>query len=33
MNYGYQEMVTLVNLQDAELFKQKLDKKQEGYFD
>ena len=33
MNYGYQEMVTLMNLQDAGLFKQKLDKKQQGYFD
>ena len=33
MNYGYQEMVTLMNLQDAGLFKQKLDKKQQGYFE
>ena len=33
LNYGYQEMVTLMNLQDAGLFRQKLDKKQPGYFD
>lgn len=32
MNYGYQEMVTLMNLQDAGLFKLK-DKKAQGYFD
>ena len=34
MNYGYQEMVTLMNLQDAGLFKLKeKDKKAAGYFD
>ena len=27
MNYGYQEMVTLMNLQDAGLFRMKYDKK------
>jgi hypothetical protein len=32
MNYGYQEMVTLMNLSDAGLFKIK-DKKMPGYFD
>lgn len=32
MNYGYQEMVTLMNLADAGLFKLK-DKKAPGYFD
>lgn len=32
MNYGYQEIVTLMNLQDAGLFKLK-DKKAPGYFD
>ena len=32
MNYGYQEMVTLMNLSDAGLFKVK-DKKMPGYFD
>lgn len=32
MNYGYQEMVTLMNLSDAGLFKLK-DKKAPGYFD
>jgi vacuolar protein sorting-associated protein 33B len=32
MNYGYQEMVTLMNLSDAGLFKLK-DKKSTGYFD
>ena len=33
MNYGYQEMVTLMNLQDAGLFRMKYDKKQPEYFD
>lgn len=33
MNYGYQEMVTLMNLQDAGLFRMKFDKKQPEYFD
>lgn len=32
MNYGYQEMVTLMNLADAGIFKMK-DKKAPGYFD
>jgi len=32
MNYGYQEMITLLNLQEAGLFKLK-DKKAPGYFD
>lgn len=32
MNYGYQEMVTMMNLQDAGLFKEK-NKKNPGYFD
>lgn len=32
MNYGYHEMITLMNLQDAGLFKVK-DKKAPGYFD
>ena len=32
MNYGYQEIVTLMNLSDAGLFKLK-DKKAAGYFD
>ena len=32
LNYGYQEMVTLMNLEDAGLFKLK-DKKAPGYFD
>ena len=32
MNYGYQEIVTLMNLQEAGLFKLK-DKKAPGYFD
>ena len=32
MNYGYQEIVTLMNLQDAGLFKLK-DKKAPGYFE
>jgi hypothetical protein len=32
MNYGYQEMITLMNLQDSGMFKLK-DKKAPGYFD
>jgi len=32
MNYGYQEIITLMNLQDAGLFKEK-NKKAVGYFD